>query len=95
MFFGSTTSASTAPSDIVASGLVAVVFSTIVFMTPIGMRIAFGTPIRPRLLVGAALGVTGVALLFLPELRAGVGGSTLRAASLLMLARRSLRASAT
>jgi len=59
------------------SGLVAVVYSTIVFMTPIGVRAAFGVPLRPRLLAAAALGVTGVALLFLPELRAaGRGGST-------------------
>jgi len=62
---------------IVVSGLVAVVYSTIVFMTPIGVRAAFGVPLRPRLLAAAALGVTGVALLFLPELRAaGRGGST-------------------
>ncbi len=61
---------------IVVSGLVAVVYSTIVFMTPIGMRVAFGVPMRPRLLAAAALGVSGVALLFLPELRAaGRGGS--------------------
>lgn len=53
----------------VASGLVAVVFTTIVFITPIGTRIAFGTPIAPRVIVGAALGVLGVAMLFLPELR--------------------------
>lgn len=53
----------------VASGLVAVVFTTIVFMTPIGVRIAFGTPIAPRVVVGATLGVAGVAMLFLPELR--------------------------
>jgi drug/metabolite transporter (DMT)-like permease len=52
----------------VASGLVAVLFSTIVFMTPVGMRIAFGTPIAARTLVAAVLGVGGVALLFLPEL---------------------------
>lgn len=59
----------------VPSGLVAVVFSTIVFMTPIGTRIAFGTPIAPRVAIGATLGVAGVALLFLPELRAaGEGG---------------------
>jgi drug/metabolite transporter (DMT)-like permease len=62
---------------IVVSGLVAVVYSTIVFMTPIGMRIVFGAPMQPRLLAAAALGVTGVALLFLPELReAGRGGGT-------------------
>lgn len=61
----------------VASGLVAVVYSTIVFMTPIGMRFAFGVPLRPRLLVAAAISVAGVALLFLPELMAvRLGGAT-------------------
>jgi drug/metabolite transporter (DMT)-like permease len=45
-------------------------------MTPIGMRIVFGAPLQPRIFVAATLGVTGVALLFLPELReAGQGGS--------------------
>jgi drug/metabolite transporter (DMT)-like permease len=61
---------------IVVSGLVAVVYSTIVFMTPVGMRIAFGVPIRPRLLGAAALGVSGVVLMFLPGLwTAGHTGS--------------------
>jgi drug/metabolite transporter (DMT)-like permease len=50
------------------SGLVAVLFSTIVFMNPIGARIAFGAPLGVRTLLAAALGVIGVALLFLPEL---------------------------
>jgi len=60
----------------VSSGLVAVVFSTIVFMSPIGMRLCFGTPITVRMLAAATLGVVGVALLFLPELRsAREGGS--------------------
>ena len=58
----------------VASGLVAVVYSTIVFMTPIGMRVAFGTPLRPRLFVAATLAVAGVALLFLPELELAARG---------------------
>ncbi|HVF64955.1 MAG TPA: EamA family transporter [Casimicrobiaceae bacterium] len=59
----------------VASGLVAVVFSTMVFMTPVGTRLAFGTPMAPRVIAGASLGVLGVALLFLPELAAvGDGG---------------------
>ncbi len=52
----------------VTSGLVAVLFSTIVFMNPIGMRIAFGTPLSTRTFVAATLGVTGIALLFLPEI---------------------------
>jgi len=61
---------------IVVSGLVAVVYATIVFITPIGMRIAFGVPLQPRIFVAATLGVAGVALLFLPELRAaGQGGN--------------------
>ncbi|HVR93936.1 MAG TPA: DMT family transporter, partial [Casimicrobiaceae bacterium] len=60
----------------VASGLVAVLFSTIVFMNPVGMRLAFGTPVTARILIAATLGVGGVALLFLPELdQATHGGS--------------------
>jgi drug/metabolite transporter (DMT)-like permease len=58
----------------VASGLVAVVFSTIVFMNPIGMRFAFGTPLSARTFVAAMLGVAGIALLFLPELTAARSG---------------------
>jgi len=50
----------------VASGLVAVVFSTIVFTSAIGMRICFDEPLSARLLAAAFLGVVGVALLFLP-----------------------------
>jgi drug/metabolite transporter (DMT)-like permease len=60
----------------VASGLVAVVFSTIVFMSPVGMRIVYGDALTPHTLVAAALGVTGVALLFLPELRAAREGGS-------------------
>jgi drug/metabolite transporter (DMT)-like permease len=71
----------------VASGLVAVVYSSIVFMTPIGMRLAFGAPLRARLLVAATLGVAGVALLFLPELvEARRGGSVAVGAGLTLAA---------
>src|SRR6202521_4298596 len=60
----------------VTSGLVAVLFSTIVFMSPVGMRLAFGAPLSARTLIVATLGVAGVALLFLPELdQATHGGS--------------------
>jgi drug/metabolite transporter (DMT)-like permease len=60
----------------VASGLVAVVFSTITFMNPVGMRLAFGTPLARRTFFAAALGVIGVALLFVPELmQASHGGN--------------------
>src|SRR6266853_318653 len=51
-------------------------FSTIVFMTPAGMRLAFGTPLSTRTLIAAKMGVAGVTLLFLPELdQATQGGS--------------------
>jgi drug/metabolite transporter (DMT)-like permease len=50
------------------SGLVAVLFSMVVFMIPIGARGLFGTPLTMRTLVAATLGVLGVALLFVPEL---------------------------
>ena len=60
----------------VASGLVAVAFSTLVFVVPIGARLAFGTPVLARVAVGALIGVVGVASMFLPELRvAAVGGT--------------------
>jgi len=53
------------------SGLVAILFSTIVFMVPLGARGVFGTPIAPRMLVAALLGIIGVTLLFVPELTQG------------------------
>lgn len=58
----------------VTSGLVAVLFSTIVFLNPIGMRLFFGAPLTARTFIAAAMGVAGVALLFLPELLQARGG---------------------
>jgi drug/metabolite transporter (DMT)-like permease len=58
----------------IASGLVAVLFSTIVFLNPIGARLAFGTPLAARAIAGGVLGVAGIALLFLPELAAARAG---------------------
>lgn len=59
-----------------ASGLVAVVFSFLVFWNLAGARLFFGTPAPPAVALGALLGVAGVALLFWPELaslHAGAG----------------------
>lgn len=53
----------------ISSGLVAVIFSLIVFFNIAGTRIFFGTPIRVATVIAALFGVGGVALLFLPELR--------------------------
>jgi drug/metabolite transporter (DMT)-like permease len=58
----------------VASGLVAVLFSTMVFMSLLGTRLAYGTPISARAVLGATLGVGGLVLLFLPEISAARGG---------------------
>jgi drug/metabolite transporter (DMT)-like permease len=68
LFFGLNYIAIYRAEQYVASGLVAVLFSTIVFMSLIGTRFTFGTPITARALAGAALGVGGVALLFMPDL---------------------------
>jgi drug/metabolite transporter (DMT)-like permease len=52
----------------IASGLVALLFSLIVFLNLVGVRVFFATPINRRTLAGAILGVTGVTLLFWREL---------------------------
>src|SRR5258706_11172292 len=59
----------------IPSGLVAVIFSLMVFLNIVGARAFFATPLKPVALLGAALGVSGVALVFLPELgsRSGQG----------------------
>jgi len=59
-----------------ASGLVAVLFSLLVFGNLLGARLVFGTPVPRAVLGGALVGVGGVALLFWPEVRgfrAGAG----------------------
>jgi drug/metabolite transporter (DMT)-like permease len=53
-----------------ASGLVAVICSLMMIGNIIGMRLFFGVPVQRINLVGGLLGIAGVALLFLPQLRA-------------------------
>jgi len=50
------------------SGLVAVLFSLVVTMNALGMRVFFGQPLRPASMVAALVGVAGVTLVFWPEL---------------------------
>ena len=60
-----------------ASGLVAVICSLLTVGNIIGMRVFFGVHTRPLNLLGALLGITGVIVLFWPELRAlSTGGKT-------------------
>ncbi|MFT7285949.1 MAG: drug/metabolite transporter (DMT)-like permease [Halieaceae bacterium] len=51
-----------------STGLVAVVFSTMVILNAIGGALFLNLPIRPAVFVGGLLGLFGMALLFLPEL---------------------------
>ena len=61
----------------VASGLVAVMFSLIVFLNLIGVRVFFATPVNRRTLAGATLGVTGVVALFWRDFSAGQADAAL------------------
>jgi drug/metabolite transporter (DMT)-like permease len=49
------------------SGLVSVLFAFLVFWNLLGARVFFGTPAPRVVILGAVLGVAGVALLFWPE----------------------------
>lgn len=57
----------------ITSGLVAVVFSLLVVLNIVGTRVFFGTPLRRSTLLGAALGIGGIVLVFLPEMGRGTG----------------------
>jgi drug/metabolite transporter (DMT)-like permease len=51
-----------------ASGLVAVASSVLVFWNILGMRMFFAAPINPVIVLAAVVGVSGVALVFLPDI---------------------------
>jgi drug/metabolite transporter (DMT)-like permease len=65
----------------VVSGLVAVGYSASPLTGGLGARLAFGTPLQRRLVLGGLLGLAGVALIFWPELgrASGQGGAALGA----------------
>jgi drug/metabolite transporter (DMT)-like permease len=67
------------------SGLVAVIFTAIIFFNLVNSRLIFRTPIDRRVLIAAGAGMLGVALLFLPELRAAAGDRTVMKGCLLAL----------
>lgn len=52
---------------LIVSGLVAVGFSASPLINMLAMRLVFGTPMHPRVVLGALLGIAGIALVFWPE----------------------------
>jgi drug/metabolite transporter (DMT)-like permease len=69
-----------------SSGLVAVVFSTMVVLNALGAALFLDMPVKPLVVVGGALGLVGMAVLFLPELESlSWSDSRLRALSICFL----------
>lgn len=52
----------------ISSGLVAVVFSTAPLWNSINGRLFLGRAVQPQVILGALLGLAGIALLFLPQM---------------------------
>ena len=52
----------------VTSGLAAVIFSTILIMNVINGTLFLRNPLDPRVIVGGTLGLTGIAMVFKPEI---------------------------
>jgi drug/metabolite transporter (DMT)-like permease len=72
-------------TQFLTSGLVAVLFTSIILLNLINARFFFGIPVEARVLLAAATGTLGVALLFLPELEAAMGDRTVTHGALLAL----------
>lgn len=51
------------------SGIVAVVFSAIVFMNIANGAIFLGSPVEKRMVCGAMIGIVGIVLIFMPEIK--------------------------
>lgn len=60
-------------TQFLTSGLVAVLFTSIILLNLVNARLFFGVAVEARVLLAAATGALGVALLFLPELQAAMG----------------------
>jgi drug/metabolite transporter (DMT)-like permease len=58
-----------AAERLITSGLAAVVTSSLIFMNIVNGRLFIGKPFRGHVLSGAALGIAGIALIFMPELK--------------------------
>lgn len=67
------------------SGLVAVLFTSVIYMNLLNARLIFGQPVERRVFVAATAGMLGVALLFLPEIRAAAANAAVLRGALLAL----------
>ena len=67
------------------SGLVAVLFTSIIYMNLVNARLIFHFTVERRVFVAATAGMLGVALLFLPEIRAAATNATVLHGALLVL----------
>jgi len=56
-----------AAERVIASGLAAVVTSSLIFMNILGGRLFLKKPVRGHVVSGATLGISGIVLIFLPE----------------------------
>jgi len=52
------------------SGVVAVIFSSIVFMNMVNGALFMGSPVRSSVVLGSAIGILGISLVFWPEISA-------------------------
>jgi len=53
----------------ITSALAAIAFSTMLWINIVLSRVIFGTRASPRVLLGAALGIVGIVVLFAPQIR--------------------------
>ncbi len=53
----------------ITSALAAIAFSTMLWINIVLSRVIFGTRATPRVLLGAALGIVGIVVLFAPQIR--------------------------
>ncbi|MDJ0949656.1 MAG: DMT family transporter [Alphaproteobacteria bacterium] len=77
-------------TPMLTTGLIATIFSTIIIFNIVFGALLFRTPVRPRVVLGALIGIGGIGLVFRPELAAfdlqsqalaGIGISLLATAS--------------
>ena len=71
----------------ITSGLVAVLFSSIVLMNTVFERLFFKTSVDSRLLLAAAVGITGITMIFWPEISAlSIADETIRGIIMVIIA---------